>query len=1025
MNVSYWSARNPIPTVMFFVLVCFLGFFGFSKMKVQGFPDIELPIVSVVASLPGAAPGQLENDVARKIEDSISTIQGLKHIYTTIQDGSVMIMVEFNLEKPLQEAVDDVRSAVSVVRSDLPQDLRDPVVNRVELSAQPVLAFSISSPRMDEEALSWFVDDTVSRRLQTIKGVGSVDRVGGVNREISVTLNTLKLQALGGTALEVSQQLKQLLVDNSGGRVNLGNGEQPIRTLGSIVSAEELGNIDLLFSNGTKVKLKDIATVADTISEQRSLALLNGKPVVGFEVSRSRGESEVEVGVAVRQMLKELKQEFPDLEVTEAFDFVTSVEEEFEASMQLLYEGALLAVIVVWLFLRNWRATFISAMALPLSIIPTFCMMYFLGFSINTVSMLALSLVVGILVDDAIVEIENIIRHQRIGKTPFEAAMEAANEIGLAVIATSFTLIAVFLPTAFIGGIVGQFFRQFGWTAAFAVFASLVVARMLTPMMAAYMLKPLSSKEKEIRDPKWLSIYLKWAGWCLKHRLLTVISAFLFFIASLMLIPLLPQGFMPKDNNSQTQVYLELPPGSTLEQTHQLVDKASQMLMKIDHIESIYTAIGGGSAGSDMIQASQGGEVNKATLTIQLSSRSERPQKSDIESIMRQALVEIPGARIKVGLGASGEKYELALTGGDSKALRDAALMVERDLRTIPGLGSITSTASLVRPELVIRPDFARAADFGVTSAAIGETIRVATLGDYDMFLPKMNLSQRQVPILIRLDEEARNDMAILERLLLPGSHGRVMLGDIATLSIEGGPSIISRYDRSHNINLQIELAEIAMGDLSSLVAALPSMQQLPPGVKMIEVGDAEAMQELFVGFGLAMLTGILCVYTVLVILFKDFFQPFTLLIALPLSFGGAFIGLLLSGMSFSMPSLLGILMLMGIATKNSILLVEYAIVARRDRSISRLDALIDACHKRARPVIMTTMAMGAGMMPLAFGWAGADVSFRAPMAVAVIGGLITSTMLSLLVIPVVFTYVDDLKNWLRRRLRIGEITPS
>jgi multidrug efflux pump subunit AcrB len=1036
LNVSSWSIRNPIPAVMLFVLLTFAGFLSFSAMKVQNFPDIDLPTVSVTATLPGAAPAQLETDVARKIENAIATLQGLKHIYTKVQDGAVTITAEFRLEKPVQEAVDDVRSAISRVRSELPGDVRDPIVTRMDLASQPVLAFTVYSPRMDEEALSWFVDNDISRKLLAVRGVGAVNRVGGVSREIRVALNPVKLQALGATAADISRQLRQVQTESAGGRTDVGGSEQPVRTLATVKTAQEVGRLELALSGsgnggnganggGRSIRLTDVATVTDTVAEPRAAALLNGKPVVGFEVSRSRGESEVAVGAAVHQALAELKRQRPDIELVQAFDFVTPVREEYQGSLHLLYEGATLAVLVVWLFLRSWRATFVSAVALPMSVIPAFAGMYLLGFSVNVVTLLALSLVVGILVDDAIVEVENIVRHLRMGKSPYQAAMEAADEIGLAVIATTFTLIAVFLPTAFMSGIAGKFFKQFGWTASLAVFASLVVARMLTPMMAAYLLKPIVTAYHE---PRWLQIYMRWVGWSMKHRVKTMVLSTLFFFGSVALIPLLPTGFIPPDDNSQTQVYLELPPGSTLEQTRTAAEQARLMIAKVEHVKSVYTTIGGGTAGTDPFAPSGAAEARKATLTILLADRGDRPRKQGIENKIRAALEPLPGVRSKVGLGGSGEKYILVLTGEDPQALGAAAREVEKDLRTIPGLGQVASTASLIRPEIAVRPDFARAADLGVTSSAIAETLRIATAGDYDIALPKLNLSQRQVPIVVKLEESARKDLELLERLAVPGARGPVMLGQVATLEMAGGPAVIDRYDRSRNVNFEVELSGLPLGDVASTVQQLPSIKNLPPGVKVVEVGDAEVMGELFASFGLAMLTGVLCIYIVLVLLFKDFLHPVTILAALPLSLGGAFVGLLLAQKSFSMPSLIGLIMLMGIATKNSILLVEYAIMARRDHGMSRFDALLDACHKRARPIIMTTIAMGAGMLPIAIGIGTADPSFRSPMSIAVIGGLITSTVLSLLVVPVVFTYMDDLEQAIRRlrgRLRRQPDAPA
>jgi multidrug efflux pump subunit AcrB len=596
--------------------------------------------------------------------------------------------------------------------------------------------------------------------------------------------------------------------------------------------------------------------------------------------------------------------------------------------------------------------------------------------------------------------------------------MEEADEIGLAVIATSFTLISVFLPTAFMGGVAGKFFVQFGWTAAIAVFFSLVVARLLTPMMAAYVLRP---PKQDHGAPRWLEIYQNWAGWCLKHRLITMLAAAGFFIGSFALVPLLPTGFIPPDDLSQTQVYLSLPPGSTFEQTLESAEQAREIVQKHPHGKMIYTAVGGGAAGGDPFAARGASEVRKATLTINLTPRKERGgiKKQTIERELREALAALPGVRMNVGLGGANEKYILVLASENGPLLSEHARQVERELRSIPGIGNVVSTASLVRPELTVRPDFARAADLGVTSAAIADTLRIATAGDYDQGLAKLNLTQRQVPIVVSLPPKARQDIALLERMTVPGSQGPIAIGNVAHLAIEGGPAEIDRYDRLRNINFEIELNQQPLGEVEKQALALPSLSQLPPGVIRTTVGDAEAMNELFASFGLAMLTGVMCIYIVLVLLFRDFVQPATILAALVLSVPGAFLALFLARSALSMPSMIGLIMLMGIATKNSILLIDYVIMARRDFGLNRWEALLDACHKRARPIVMTTVAMGAGMMPIAIGL-GTDPSFRAPMAIVVIGGLITSTFLSLLVIPVVFTYVDDAREAVKRLFKRG-----
>lgn len=1014
MNISSWSIKNPVPAMILFMLLCLAGSMSFNSMKVQNFPDLDLPTVTVNASLPGASPDQLETQVARKIENAVAKLQGLRHIYTTIQDGSVAITAEFRLEKPVQEAVDDVRSAVSEVRADLPNDLREPIVSKLNIVGAPILAFTIASDRMDAEALSWFVDDALTKKLLSVKGVGSITRVGGVNRQIWVELDTAKMQSLNATAADISRQLSLIQLEVAGGVTKISGSEQPIRTLAKVKTADELANMEIALTDGRKVRLNQVANVMDTIAEPKSAAFLDGKSVIGFEVSRSKGASELEVGAGVYKVLDAIKLAHPDFKITEAFNFVQPVQEEFDASMTMLYEGAILAVLVVFLFLRDFRATFVSAVALPLSVIPAFIGMKYMGFSVNIVTLLALSLVVGVLVDDAIVEVENIVRHLRMGKTPFEAALIATEEIGLAVVATTFTLIAVFLPTAFMDGIPGKFFKQFGWTAAFAIFASLLVARLLTPMMAAYLMRP--AKHTATKDGAIMRVYMKLARWCVSHRLITTVLAIGFFVGSISLIPLLPKGFVPADDNSQTQVRIELAPGATLAQTVAISEQARLILKDIQHVNSIYTTVGGGAAGSDPFAGGGTVETRKSTLTIQLDPRGKRPKKQVIETEMREKLKALPGVRLGVGLEGSGEKYVLVLTSEDSVALASAASAVEKDLRKIQGLGNIASSAALVRQEIIVKPDFAAAADLGVTSNAIGETLRIATVGDYEQLLPKLNLEQRQVPIVVKLNNAGRQDLSTLGKLAVPSTHGgSVPLEQVATLQMSSGPAVISRYDRSRNVQFNIELSGLPIGDAADAIKKLPAIQHLPAGVAQAELGDAEMMGELFASFGIAMLTGVLCIYFVLVLLFKDFLQPITILIALPLSLGGAFLALLVAGKALSMPSLIGLVMLMGIATKNSILLVEYAIMARRDHGMTRFDAIMDACHKRARPIIMTTIAMTAGMLPVALTLGAGDGSFRSPMAVSVIGGLLTSTLLSLLVIPVAYTLIDDVQNLFRK----------
>ena len=1019
MNFSALSIKNPVPAIMLFVLLTLAGLLAFKANKVQDFPDIELPIVTVTATLDGAAPAQLETEVARKIEDSVASLQGVKNIYAKVLDGVATITVEFILEKDISEAVNDVRDSVARVKADLPAEMRDPIVSRVSTAGRVISTYAVTPVAfnhgavLDPQEVSWFVDNAVSKRLLSVPGVGAVKRVGGVSREVRVELDDAKMAALRVAAIDVSRQLKNVQREAPGGRGDISGAEQSVRTIATVQTAAELAALDIPLLDGRRVRLDQVATVTDTVAEPRALAEQDGKAVVGFEVFRTKGASEIDVSDGVRAAVAELQKEHANVAMKEVIDNAAPVKENFDGSMELLYEGAILAVLVVFWFLRDWRATLVAAAALPLSVMPAFLGQYLFGYTLNTVTLLSLALVVGVLVDDAIVEIENISRHLRMGKTPMQAALEAADEIGMAVIATTFALVAVFLPTAFMGGIPGKFFKQFGWTAVLAILASLLVARLLTPMMAAYIMKALPHKEEQ--DGWLMQRYIRAMKWCLNHRWITALASTLFFVGSIALAGLLPTGFVPPADRNQTQINLELPPGSTLAETRAIAEQARLASMQVAGVTGVFSSIGGGSSG-DAFAPGAAAEARRAVLTLTTVHRTKRDSSLNaIENAIRARLDQIPGARFTVGPADTGVKMQLVLRREDPVALNAAAQQVERELRTLRGIGNVSSSASLVRPEIIVRPDFAKAADLGVTAQSIGETVRVATAGDYDVALTKMNLSERQVPIRVKLPDSVRADLAAIGRLTVPGKNGPVMLANVAAISMESGPAQIDRLNRSRNVTLEVELSGRSLGEVNAEARALPAMKALPASVKIAELGDAQEMQALFASFGIAMAIGVLCIYGVLVLLFHDFMQPATILMALPLSIGGAFVALLVTGRALSMPSMIGLIMLMGIVTKNSILLVDYAILAREE-GMNRFDALVDACHKRSRPIIMTTIAMGAGMMPLALGW-GADPSFRSPMAIAVIGGLITSTLLSLLVVPAAFTIIDDFEHFLKRQV--------
>lgn len=1011
MNFATWSIRNPVPAVLLFILLTLAGLYGFRELPIANLPDLDLPSVTISLTQPGAAPAQLETEVARKVENSLAALSGVKHMRTSITDGQVNITVEFILEKKLSDALIETKDAVDRIRSDLPVDLKQPAISAVRIGGEATLLYAIASSRMNEEALSWFVDDTVNKAMLGVPGVGKFERVGGVQRQVRVEVDPVRLAALGATAADVSRALKTVEQESSGGRGQLGGVEQAVRTIATVRQAEELNRLPLVLSDGRRVYLDQVATVTDAVAERTQIALLDGKPVVGFKIYRAKGFDETAIAAGVAQALDKLQAADPSQSFTKVSGTVDYTREQFKGSMHMLYEGALLAVLVVWWFLRDWRATLISASALPLSVLPAFAAMHWLGYSLNTLTLLALAVIVGILVDDAIVEIENIERHSRMGKPIKQAAGDAVTEIALAVIATTMTLVVVFMPTAMMSGIPGLFFKQFGWTAVVAVLSSLLVARVLTPMMAAYLLKTHAG-EHEAQGGRIMLRYLNWVRWCLAHRRLTLVAAVVIFIGSVALVPLLKTGLIPPSDRSYSSVSVELPPGSSLTATQATTEVARRAMGQIKGIEHVMTMVGDAqSVGGGQTQA---GEVRRATMTLVLAPRGERPTLADIETQVRRALVNVPGARFSLGVGRPGEKMSLILASEDTATLKATGQALERQLRGVPGLANITSTASLERPEIVVRPNAQRAAEQGVTTAAIGETVRIATSGDFDAQVAKLNLDNRQVPIQVRISDAARQDMETVANLRVHGRNGLVLLASVADISVESGPSQIDRYDRRRYVTVNADLSGTPLGQALAEAKALPAAQAMPSSVKLIETGDAEIMVELLGSFGMAIVIGLLCVFCVLVLLFHDFFQPLTILSAVPLSLGGAFVALLLSKGMLSIPSMIGLVMLMGIVTKNSILLVEYAVMGIQERSLSLHEALIDACHKRARPIVMTTVAMIAGMLPIALGL-GADASFRQPMAIAVIGGLITSTGLSLLVVPVAFTYVDGLERRVRK----------
>ncbi|MDE1157927.1 MAG: efflux RND transporter permease subunit [Neorhizobium sp.] len=1040
MNFSAWSIRNPIAPLLAFALLVLMGVQAFYKLPITRFPNIDVPVVAITVTQSGASPSELEAQVTKEVEDAVASISGIDEIQSTVTDGQSLTTIVFRIEKPTQEAVQDTKDAIDKIRSTLPAGIEEPIVSKVDVEGQAIQTFAVSSPNMTLEELSWFVDDTVKRALQGQPGIGRIDRYGGSDREVHVSLNPGRLDAYGITAADVNSQLRSVNVDLGSGRGQVGGNEQTIRTLGDARNVAQLADTTITLANGRFVKLSELGTVTDTYEEPKSFSRFNGAPAVTFAVFRAKGASEVSVAETVATSLGDLRNAHPDVAIEMVDDSVYFTYGNYEAALHTLMEGSLLAVIVVFLFLRNWRATLIAAVALPLSAIPTFWIMNQMGFSLNLVSFLALTLATGILVDDAIVEIENIARHIKMGKTPYRAALEAADEIGLAVIATSFTIIAVFVPVSFMPGIPGQYFIQFGLTVAFSVFFSLAVARLITPLMAAYLMRAEDGREDhEDNDGALMRAYTRLVTGTTRRwywRYATMLAAIGFLVGSMFLLSKVPGSFMPPDDSSRVVLSVELPPNASLEETASTTDRIYNAVRGIDGVQSVFV-LGGASPKGDL-------ELRRATVRVILGNIDHslvktlvnkglgrlpligqfipkmqengrtRPQW-DVETDIFGAVRDIPDVRISKVNDRAERDLSFNFLSSNEQDLNEAVSLLESRLRASPILANVSSDGALPRPELQIRPHKDQIARLGITPQQISETVRVATIGDIDAQLTKISLDDRQIPIRVQLSLDVRRDLNAIRALKIKtAANGTVPLYSIADIDYSEGPSSIKRNNRNRVVAIGSDVPYGTALDTSTAeFKRIVAETDLPKTVHLAAGGDAKVQAEMVANFGKAMLMGLLLVLVVLILLFKDVIQPFTILFSLPLAIGGVAVALIVTGNALSMPVLIGILMLMGIVTKNAILLVDFAIEMKR-HGMERVHAMVEAGRKRARPIIMTSIAMSAGMLPSALG-VGEGGSFRAPMAIAVIGGIIVSTVLSLVVVPSFFLIMDDLSRLMGR----------
>ncbi len=1002
-NISAWSIRNPVVPIVLFLGLLMAGILSFNRMDVNNDPDIDFPAAQVIIVQPGAAPSELETQVTQRVEAAIQSIAGVNQISSSVREGSSETFVQFELGTDTNAAVAEVKNAVDQIRSELPDGILEPQILKVTINGDALVYFAVSAADLTLEQLSWFVDDTISKSLLAVEGVANVDRNGGVSREIRVILDPAKMQSLGVTASQINNVLRQLNVNAAGGRAEIAGSRQSVRVLGNADSAFALSQTQISLGNGRTVKLSDVARVADGFGEQTSIGKLRGRQVITFGITRAKGSSEVTVYDKSFEKLQELEKSNPGIKFTRLFTTVDYTKGQYASSMAAMIEGALLAIVVVFLFLRDWRATIISAIAIPLSAIPTFWFMDLLGFNLNTFSLLALGLVAGVLVDDAIVEIENIVRHMRMGKSAYQASIDAADEIGLAVVATTFSIIAVFLPVGLMPGISGQFFKAFGLTVVIAVFISLAVARMITPMIAAYFMK--SHGEASHAQGPWMERYVSMLTWSLNHRWKMVGIGVLAFVATIGMFAVVPIQPFPDANQDFSRIRIEMVPGTTLKQTEVVADKVAALLNAHPDVENALE------------------RINEGNAFVVITLKKDRKMTSiEFERSLTPILQKIPDARMNFqadGYGgpSSGRDVTVMLTGSDPVLLNDTAAKLVEQMKSIKSLDGPRVSADLKRPEVIIRPRLDLAAQLGVTTASLSQAIRIATIGDIDQNSAKFSLSSRQIPIRVMLSESTRSEISTIQNLPVPtASGGTVPLSRVAEISFGSGPTTIQRENQQRRVFIGADISANGIyGDAIKEVNALPLMKNLPVGVANPAAGQDEILLELIQNFIVAVISGVFLVFGVLVLLYRRFVSPLVNMASLLLAPLGGLIAIWITGDVISIPVFIGILMLLGIVGKNSILLIDFAL-EEIERGVPKAEAIIEAGRKRAQPIVMTTVAMVAGMVPTALSISG-DGAFRAPMGVAVIGGLILSTILTLALVPAGFSLASDIEAWLGKKI--------
>ena len=1015
MILSDISIKRPVFAAMMSLALIVLGVTSYFALSVDLFPNIDFPFVIVSVVYPGASAETVETDVAKKVEDACNTIAGVDNIQTTAYEGYSLTFIQFTLETNGLDAAADVRDKVASIRGELPVDIEEPVVQRFDPEEQPIISLAISGNQADRD-LSDYVDKTIRPRLENLSGVGAATLVGQAEREIQIRLDPERLSALDISPSLVAAKLRSANIEYPGGKVNEDGREFILRTMGRFTSVQQIRDMVVLTPHGRLVRLSEIAEVIDTEKERTSASRLNGRTSVGVEIRRQSGANTVQVASDVKKEIEKINAGLPaGMNIAIVNDQSVFIENAIEDVLVNIAYGGTLAILVIFLFLANLRTTIISGLAIPTSIIATFTLMRLLDFTINFMTLLGLSLAVGLLIDDAIVVIENIFRHLQMGKKPMEAARDATNEIGLAVSATAFSIIVVFLPVAFMSGIVGQFFYSFGMTVAFAIAISLFVAFTLTPMLSSRFLNTGSEVKngfyKKLQgfgdffayiEREWYRPALRW---CLGHRFTTIGLATLAFIASMYLGSFIGTEFVPETDESYVYVNFEGRAGNSLEKTIEQIEPVEKMIMNHPEVTSVLTTLGAGS-----------NPVYKGLITVKMTDLDQREISADsLSKLLRVELKSAPGLFYTVGLQADahGVPISISVRGSDLDKIDDYANLLMEQIRDIPGTVDLQSSMEAGKPELRVNLNRDLISDLGVNVADVALTLRTFIEGDV---VSRYKEGEDEYDIRLQIQENYRNDPNSLGTLPVPSAKeitGRdrfvVPLNYIAEVTPGSGPAEIKRYDRMREVRISGNVVDRSSGEVRADIQLVMDSMNLPQDYSMSMVGEAEWMAESFQNILLALVLAIIFIYLVLASQYNSFVDPLSIMMSQPLAIVGAVVSLLIFKSNLSIISMIGIVMLMGLVTKNAILLIDFA-KQRRAQGMERDRAILEAGPIRFRPIMMTALSTIFGVMPLALGF-GSGAELRAPIARAVMGGMISSTFLTLLVIPVVYTYFDDIAH--------------